>query len=113
AYTVQVAAVEWPTCARCVSVRVRWQIAMTNPWLTVVPVVEERENPWWHPVPVRETPKGLHRTMYGKLGKVVGQFGSWADRQIQISGSPSMIRTTIYALSAAGTPRQNISFDPL
>ncbi|NME77875.1 hypothetical protein [Rhodococcus sp. 105337] len=27
AYTVQVAAVEWPTCARCVSVRVRWQIA--------------------------------------------------------------------------------------
>lgn len=90
-----------------------WQIAMTNPWLTVIPVVEERENPWWHPVPARETPKGLHSTMYGKLGKVVGQFGSWADRQIQISGSPSMIRTTIYALSAAGTPRQNISFDPL
>ena len=27
AYTVQVAAVEWPTCARCVAVRVRWQIA--------------------------------------------------------------------------------------
>ncbi|MBM7459530.1 hypothetical protein ACIBED_13260 [Rhodococcus coprophilus] len=27
AYTVQVAAVEWPACARCVAVRVRWQIA--------------------------------------------------------------------------------------
>lgn len=90
-----------------------WHIAMTNPWLTVIPVVEEKENPWWHPVPVREAPPGLNRTMYGKLGKVVGQFGSWADRQIQIAGSPSMIRTTLYALSAAGTPRQNISFDPL
>lgn len=90
-----------------------WHLAMTNPWLTIVPVVEEKENPWWHPVPVLEPPTGLHRTMYGKLGKVVAQFGSWADRQIQIAGSPSMIKTTLYALSAAGTPRQNISFDPL
>jgi len=90
-----------------------WQIAMTNPWLTVVPVVEEKENPYWNPVPVKEPPPGLHRTMYGKLGKVAAQFGSWADRQVQISGSPSMIRTTLYALSAAGTPRGNISFDPL
>lgn len=90
-----------------------WQIATTNPWLTIVPVLEEKENPWWHPVPVKETPTGLNRPMYGKLGKVAGQFGTWADRQIQIAGSPSMIRTTLYALSAAGTPRQNISFDPL
>lgn len=90
-----------------------WQIAMTNPWLTIVPVVEEAENPWWHPFPVKEPPPGLNRPMEGKLGKVVAQFGTWADRQIQIAGSPSMIRTTLYALSAAGTPRQNISFDPL
>ncbi|OOL32111.1 flavoprotein [Rhodococcus rhodochrous] len=90
-----------------------WQLATTNPWLTVVPVVEETENPWWHPVPVEDPPPGLHRTLHGKLGKVVSQFGSWADRQIQIAGSPSMIKTTLYALSAAGTPRQNISFDPL
>ena len=27
AYTVQVAAVDWPVCARCVAVRTRWQIA--------------------------------------------------------------------------------------
>lgn len=90
-----------------------WQLATTNPWLTVVPVVEETENPWWHPVPVEDPPPGLHRPLHGKLGKVVSQFGSWADRQIQIAGSPSMIRTTLYALSAGGTPRQNISFDPL
>lgn len=27
AYTVQVAAVDWPVCARCVANRMRWQIA--------------------------------------------------------------------------------------
>ncbi|NLU61609.1 hypothetical protein HCA61_04940 [Rhodococcus sp. HNM0563] len=27
AYTVQVAAVDWPVCARCVTARLRWQIA--------------------------------------------------------------------------------------
>ena len=27
AYTVQVAALDWPVCARCVAVRTRWQIA--------------------------------------------------------------------------------------
>lgn len=27
AYRVQVAAVDWPVCARCVSTRIRWQIA--------------------------------------------------------------------------------------
>jgi len=95
-----------------------WQLAMTNPWLTVVPVVEETENPWWHPVPVREGPPGLARPVQGKLSKVVARHGveqhaAWSAHQIQIAGSPTMIRTTLYALSAAGTPRQNISFDPL
>lgn len=90
-----------------------WHIAMTNPWLTITPVMEELENPYWHPVPVRETPPGLPEPIQGKLGKVVASYGSWSDHQIQISGSPSMIRTTLYALSAGGTPRQNISFDPL
>ncbi|HET8994205.1 MAG TPA: FAD-binding oxidoreductase [Rhodococcus sp. (in: high G+C Gram-positive bacteria)] len=90
-----------------------WHIAMTNPWLTITPVTEELENPYWHPVPVRETPRGLQEPIQGKLGKVVASFGSWSDHQIQIAGSPSMIRTTLYALSAGGTPRQNISFDPL
>jgi NAD(P)H-flavin reductase/hemoglobin-like flavoprotein len=90
-----------------------WHIAMTNPWLTITPVTEELENPYWHPVPLRETPPGLQEPIQGKLGKVVASFGSWSDHQIQISGSPSMIRTTLYALSAGGTPRQNISFDPL
>ncbi|MEV0945396.1 globin domain-containing protein [Rhodococcus sp. NPDC049939] len=90
-----------------------WQISLSNPWLTVVPVSEEDENPWWHTAPVPEPPPGLHRRLLGKPGRVVAEFGSWADRQIQVSGSPSMIKTTVYALQRGGTPLNLIRHDPL
>lgn len=90
-----------------------WDLARTNPWLTVVPVVEHPEEPWWRPGPAREFPPGLNHTMVGKLGQVVTRFGSWADRQIQVCGSPSMVRTTLYALRRVGTPMQNVQHDPL
>lgn len=90
-----------------------WHLAMCNPWLTVVPVSEEDEDPWWHTAPAPEPPPGLHRRLHGPLGRVVSQFGSWADRQIQISGSPSMIKTTVYALQSGGTPLDRITHDPL
>lgn len=28
-----------------------WQLSLSNPWLTVVPVCENESNPWWHPYP--------------------------------------------------------------
>ncbi|MGB3771398.1 MAG: globin domain-containing protein [Rhodococcus sp. (in: high G+C Gram-positive bacteria)] len=90
-----------------------WNISRTNPWLTVVPVVEHPEEPWWRPGPAREFPPGMNHTMVGKLGQVVTRFGSWADRQIQVCGSPSMVRTTLYALRRVGTPMQNVQHDPL
>ncbi|QBJ95942.1 flavoprotein [Rhodococcus sp. ABRD24] len=90
-----------------------WQLSLSNPWLTVVPVTEENDNPWWHPYPSPEPPPGLHQRLLGPLGKVVGQFGSWADRQVQICGSPSMVKTTAYALQRAGTPVESIIHDPL
>ncbi|WP_051119171.1 FAD-binding oxidoreductase [Rhodococcus erythropolis] len=90
-----------------------WHISLSNPWLTVVPVSEEPENPWWHNGPVLEPPFGMHSRLIGPIGKVVAQFGSWADRQVQISGSPSMIKTTVYALRAGGTPLDQIRHDPL
>lgn len=90
-----------------------WQLSLSNPWLTVVPVSEENENPWWHAVPVPDEPPGLHRRLQGRLGQVVARFGSWADRQIQISGSPAMIKTTVYALQSGGTPPELIRHDPL
>lgn len=90
-----------------------WNLARTNPWLTIVPVVEQPEEPWWRPGPAREFPPGMNHTMVGKLGQVVTRFGSWADRQIQVCGSPSMVRTTLYALRKVGTPMQNVQHDPL
>ncbi|CAM2999363.1 FAD-binding oxidoreductase [Prescottella defluvii] len=90
-----------------------WHLSLSNPWLTVVPVTEEDENPWWHPYPSPEVPAGLHQRLVGPLGRVVGQFGTWADRQVQICGSPAMVKTTAYALQRAGTPVEAISYDPL
>ncbi|MGA9873608.1 MAG: FAD-binding oxidoreductase [Rhodococcus sp. (in: high G+C Gram-positive bacteria)] len=90
-----------------------WQLSLSNPWLTVVPVTEEDEDPWWHSGPTQELPFGMHHRLHGPIGKVVAQFGSWADRQIQICGSPSMVRTTLYALRKVGTPMDRIQHDPL
>lgn len=89
-----------------------WQLSLSNPWLTVVPVTEKPENPWWYSGPRRELPWGMHHRLNGQVGKVITQFGSWADRQIQISGSPSMVRTTLYALRKVGTPMEHIQHDP-
>ncbi|SDI92907.1 NAD(P)H-flavin reductase [Rhodococcus triatomae] len=90
-----------------------WELSLSNPWLTVVPVSEEDENPWWHTTPDPEPPPGMHRRLHGRLGRVVAEFGSWADRQVQISGSPSMIKTTVYSLRHGGTPPELIQHDPL
>ncbi|MDV7090986.1 globin domain-containing protein [Rhodococcus opacus] len=90
-----------------------WHLSLSNPWLTVVPVSEEDEDPWWHTIPAPEAPPGLHQRLQGRLGRVVARFGSWADRQIQISGSPAMIKTTVYALQCGGTPPELIRHDPL
>lgn len=89
-----------------------WHLAQTNPWLTVVPVVEDTEEPWWRPDAHRDIPRGLYHLQVGKVGQVVTRYGSWADRQIQICGSPSMVRSTTYALRLVGTPVEHIQFDP-
>ncbi|WP_433757594.1 FAD-binding oxidoreductase [Nocardia sp. CA-135398] len=91
------------------------QLATANKWLTVTPVTESDENPWWyldsgepeHPWP------GLEARMTGQIGKVVASYGSWSDRDVQIVGSPSMVQTTKFRLMAAGTQTKNIRHDPL
>ncbi len=90
-----------------------WQLSLSNPWLTVVPVTDETEDPWWHSDPTPELPYGMHHRLHGPIGKVVTQFGSWADRQIQVCGSPAMVRTTLYALRKVGTPMSHVQHDPL
>lgn len=87
------------------------QIAAINPWLSVVGVVEEEIDPWWY-----EGPSHLHQggsaPIVGQIGKVVAEFGSWADRDIQIVGSPSMINTTKFRLQGSGVDLSNVRHDP-
>ena len=85
-------------------------LAATAPWLTIQPVAEEDEDPWWAG-PRQDLPRTLHRRQTGTLVRAVTQWGSWADRQVIVSGSPEMLRATVRGLVAAGTPRENISFD--
>ncbi|MEU0502774.1 globin domain-containing protein [Nocardia sp. NPDC005998] len=91
------------------------QLATANKWLTVTPVTESDENPWWYldsGEPERIWP-GLDARVTGQIGKVVASYGSWADRDVQIVGSPSMVQTTKFRLMAAGTQTKNIRHDPL
>ncbi|NEW58542.1 flavoprotein [Nocardia cyriacigeorgica] len=90
-----------------------WQLSQSNPWLTIVPVCEQKTNPWWYPHPASDAPYGMHRRLVGNLGAVVASFGSWSDRQIQIAGSAKMIADTRRALLAVGTPESIISADPV
>ncbi|MGH3838770.1 MAG: globin domain-containing protein [Pseudonocardiaceae bacterium] len=70
----------------------------TNPWLTVIPVLES------HP-----RVAGIER---GTLADVVPRFGTWADRDVLVCGSPAMIRATVSRMLVAGTPLDRITYDP-
>jgi NAD(P)H-flavin reductase/hemoglobin-like flavoprotein len=73
-------------------------IASTNPWLTIVPVVES------------EADAGTMQQ--GTLADVVTRYGAWTDRDVLVSGSPAMIRSTVSRMLVAGTPLDRISYDP-
>ncbi|MFC4374132.1 globin domain-containing protein [Nocardia halotolerans] len=91
------------------------QLAVVNKWLTVTPVTESDENPWWYADSGEPRPElpGLEPRMTGQIGKVVASYGPWSDRDVQIVGSPSMVQTTKFRLMAAGTQAKSIRHDPL
>lgn len=89
------------------------RLSSTNPWLTVTPVTESDDNPWWHFDPDALPVEGMHRRLTGQIGKVVAEYGPWGNRNVQIAGSPSMVQTTKFRLMAAGVPSVNIRHDPL
>jgi NAD(P)H-flavin reductase/hemoglobin-like flavoprotein len=91
-----------------------WQIASTNPWLSVTPVSERRGDPAWaSDYPDVTPPRGLHVRQTGTLLDVVTRYGNWGDRQILICGGPEMVRATKDALIAKGAPAERIQHDPL
>ncbi len=91
------------------------RLAVANKWLTVTPVTERDENPWWYydSGESERTWPGLEPRVTGQIGKVVAGYGAWADRDVQIVGSPSMVQTTKFRLMATGTRAMNIRHDPL
>ncbi len=91
-----------------------WQIASSNPWLSVTPVSELKGDPAWAAdYPDVTPPRGLHLRQTGKLVDVVTRYGNWGDRQILICGGPEMVRTTKDVLIAKGAPPERIQHDPL
>jgi NAD(P)H-flavin reductase/hemoglobin-like flavoprotein len=69
-----------------------------NSWLDVIPVVEKDESD-----------SGAER---GTLADVVTRYGAWADNDVLVCGSPSMIRATVSRMLVAGTPLDRIRYDP-
>ncbi len=90
-----------------------WQLSLTNPWLTVVPVSEEDTNPWWHLDPIPTPPAGMYKRITGKVSAVAADFGDWSNHDIQIVGSASTIQTAKFRLQAKGVPVENMRHDPL
>ena len=75
-----------------------YNLAGSNPWLTVVPVVESDAD--------------AATIQQGTLADVVTRYGAWADRDVLVAGSPSMIRSTVSRMLVAGTPLDRITYDP-
>jgi NAD(P)H-flavin reductase/hemoglobin-like flavoprotein len=91
-----------------------WQIASTNPWLSVSPVSEfPHDPPWAADYPDVQPPRGLHVRQTGKLPEVVTRYGNWGDRQILICGGSAMVTATKETLIAKGAPPERIQHDPL
>lgn len=94
--------------------RTLWQVASTNPWLSVTPVSEYSTNPpWAADYPDNEPPRGLHVRQVGTLPEVVTRYGGWSDRQILVCGGPAMVAATTAALVAKGADPRRIQHDPL
>jgi NAD(P)H-flavin reductase/hemoglobin-like flavoprotein len=94
--------------------RTLWEVASTNPWLSVTPVSEYRADPpWAKDFPDVQPPRGLHVRQTGQLPEVVTRYGNWGDRQILICGGPEMVTATRAALIAKGASPEIIQHDPL
>ena len=75
------------------------RLSYDNPWLDVVPVVERDD-------------AGNGGAEIGTLSDVVTGYGSWADHDVTVCGSPAMIRATVSQMLVAGTPLDRITYDP-
>jgi NAD(P)H-flavin reductase len=74
------------------------EMSYRNSWLNVIPVVQEEE-------------PGVGAEL-GTLAEVITRYGAWANHDVVVCGSPSMIRATVARMLVAGTPLDHIRYDP-
>jgi NAD(P)H-flavin reductase/hemoglobin-like flavoprotein len=74
------------------------KLSNDSDWLDVTPVVERNDDRG-----------GAER---GSLADVVTRYGAWADHDVLVCGSPTMIRATVNRMLVAGTPLDRIRYDP-
>jgi len=91
-------------------------LAQDLPFLTVIPVVEQPNDPAW-PDEWHERSRvdiGLPKAemLHGQLAEVLASHGAFVGHQVLVCGSPAMTRTTIDRLIATGTPAEAIAHDP-
>jgi NAD(P)H-flavin reductase/hemoglobin-like flavoprotein len=75
------------------------RLSYGHPWLDVIPVVERDDT-------------GEGGAEHGTLADVVTRYGAWADHDVTVCGSPTMIRATVSRMLVAGTPLDRITYDP-
>ncbi|WP_416309369.1 globin domain-containing protein [Saccharopolyspora sp. NFXS83] len=73
------------------------RVAMTNPWFTVTPVLEDDQ-----------AATGAEQ---GTLAEAVARH-DWSRHEVLISGSPAMVRATVSKLLITGVPLDQIHYDP-
>lgn len=74
------------------------RLSFSFPWLDVIPVVESESEPSGAEI--------------GTLADVVTRYGAWNDHDALVCGSPAMIRSTVSRMLVAGTPLDQITYDP-
>lgn len=87
------------------------------PWLTVVPVVDNTEDPsWideWHRRSQVDIGFSQDELLQGSLADVVGSHGAFTSHQVLVCGSPGMTRSTVDRLLETGTPAERIQVEGL
>ncbi|MET8652414.1 FAD-binding oxidoreductase [Nocardia aurea] len=92
-------------------------LAEELPWLTVVPVVDNTEDPsWideWHRRSQVDIGFSQDELLQGSLADVVGSHGAFTSHQVLVCGSPGMTRSTVDRLLETGTPAERIQVEGL
>jgi NAD(P)H-flavin reductase/hemoglobin-like flavoprotein len=73
------------------------ELVERHPWLTLTRAVSEDS--------------GFHDAVHGNVADVVASHGPWPEHDFYVSGSPTMVNTTLRALTQMSVPSTRIKYD--